>query len=189
LGCALLGAARYFRLRLGRPGTGAAIEGSGAAVLVVPPFVLGAGWFVLLHGRIDVLAIGPIVVVAVNALMALPYVMRGLGPAIARADERHDRLCRSLGIGGWRRFRLIDWPGLRRPLALVFALAMALSVGDLGAIALFGTQDTATLPLLLYQRMGSYRIDEAAAIALVLGALSLGLFAAIERGFGGHERG
>lgn len=189
LGAALLGAARHFRLRLGRDRPAAAIEWSGAAVLVVPPFVLGAGWFVLLHGRIDVLAIGPVVVVAVNALMALPYVIRGLGPAIARADERHDRLCRSLGIQGWRRFRLIDWPALRRPLALVLALAAALSVGDLGAIALFGTQDTATLPLLLYQRMGSYRIDEAAAIALVLGALSLGLFAAIERGIGGREHG
>lgn len=189
LGAALLATARHFRLRLRRDRPAAAIEWSGTAVLVVPPFVLGAGWFVLLHGRIDVFAIGPAVVVAVNALMALPYVMRGLGPAIARADERHDRLCRSLGIRGWRRFSLIDWPMFRRPLALVFALAAALSIGDLGAIALFGTQNTATLPLLLYQRMGSYRIDEAAAIALVLGGLSLGLFAAIERGIGGQARG
>lgn len=193
LGAALLLAARYLRLRLRRPRLAAAIQWPGAVVLVVPPFVLGTGWFVLLRGRGDGFALGQLglglaVVIAVNALMALPYVMRGLGPALAHADERHDRLCQSLGIRGWRRFRLVDWPGLRRPLALALAVAAALSIGDLGAIALFGTQDMTTLPLLLYQRLGSYRIDEAAVIAVLLTALALGLFQLIERGIGGHAQ-
>ena len=54
-------------------------------------------------------------------------------------------------------------------------MATALSLGDLGVIALFGGRESATLPLLLYQRMGAYRMEEAAAIALLLALLCLGV--------------
>ncbi len=50
---------------------------------------------------------------------------------------------------------------------------MALSLGDLGAVALFGSEDMVTLPYLLYSRMGSYRTADAAGLALVLGLLCL----------------
>ena len=62
--------------------------------------------------------------------------------------------------------RLIDWPVLRRPLLTGFAFAMALSLGDLGVIALFGSDAVQTLPYLLLERMGSYRTDDAAGLAL-----------------------
>ncbi len=58
-----------------------------------------------------------------------------------------------------------------------FAFAMALSLGDLGVIALFGSDAVQTLPYLLLSRMGSYRTEDAAGIALLLGALCLGLMA------------
>ena len=61
--------------------------------------------------------LAPVMVVAVNAVMAMPFVVRAIRPAHDAAAERHDRLCRSLGIAGWNRLRLIDWPSLRRPLA------------------------------------------------------------------------
>jgi thiamine transport system permease protein len=49
-------------------------------------------------------------------------------------------------------------------------------------IALFAMPDQATLPLVVYQLMGAYRMEEARAAALVLVALSLGLFLLFERG-------
>ena len=67
------------------------------------------------------------------------------------------------------------------PLGLAFALAMALSLGDLGAASLYGNADFITLPVLLAQRMGAYRTDDAAALALILGLLCLGLMAVAER--------
>ena len=54
-------------------------------------------------------------------------------------------------------------------------------MGDLGVIALFGDAERATLPLKLYQLMGSYRMDQAAAAAVLLLALSLGLFWLFDR--------
>ncbi len=96
-------------------------------------------------------------------------------PAHDAAGERNDRLCAQLGLAGWNRLRLIDWPVLRRPLMTGFAFAMALSLGDLGVIALFGSDSVQTLPYLLLGRMGSYRTDDAAGLALLLGLLCLAL--------------
>ncbi len=48
---------------------------------------------------------------------------------------------------------------------------MALSMGDLGTIALFGSDAVQTLPYLLLQRMGSYRTSDAAGLALILAAI------------------
>ena len=75
---------------------------------------------------------------------------------------------------GLSRIRLVDWPLLRRPFAAAFAVAIALSLGDLGVAAFFGSGNILTLPLLLYQRMGAYRIGGIASVALLLRSLVLG---------------
>ena len=144
-------------------------------VLVVPPIVIGAGWFVAMRHVGDVFAIAPFMVVAVNAVMAMPFVVRAVRPAYDAAAARHDRLAASLGIAGWNRFRLVDWPSIRRPLATGLAFAMALSLGDLGVIALFGSDALKTLPFLLFERMGSYRTADAAGLALFIALLCLSL--------------
>ncbi|HXV30586.1 MAG TPA: thiamine/thiamine pyrophosphate ABC transporter permease ThiP, partial [Sinorhizobium sp.] len=58
-------------------------------------------------------------------------------------------------------------------LFMALSFALALSLGDLGAVALFGSQDLTTLPWLLYSRMGSYRTADAAGLALMLGLICL----------------
>ncbi|MEW9835932.1 ABC transporter permease subunit [Mesorhizobium marinum] len=159
--------------------------GTGAGfVLVVPPIVIGAGWFVLLRHTDLLFAVAPVMVVTVNSVMAMPFVIRAIRPAYDAAGERNDRLCAQLGIAGWNRARLIDWPALRRPVATGLAFAMALSLGDLGVIALFGSDSVQTLPYLLLARMGSYRTEDAAGLALLLGLLCLALVFAADR-FGG----
>lgn len=56
---------------------------------------------------------------------------------------------------------------------MAFSFAMALSLGDLGAVALFGSEEMVTLPFLLYSRMASYRTADAAGLALMLGLVCL----------------
>ncbi|UCI08591.1 thiamine/thiamine pyrophosphate ABC transporter permease [Mesorhizobium sp. B1-1-8] len=183
LSLALIAARRALALRR-RAGTTSLLEhatDTGAGfVLVVPPIVVGAGWFLLLRGVTDVFAVAPVMVVTVNAVMAMPFVIRAVRPAYDAASERHERLCLALGICGWNRLRLIDWPSLRRPLATGFAFAMALSLGDLGVIALFGSDSVQTLPYLLLARMSSYRTADAAGLALLLGLVCLMLVIAAD---------
>ncbi|MBE7184639.1 MAG: thiamine/thiamine pyrophosphate ABC transporter, permease protein [Methylobacterium mesophilicum] len=159
-----------------------ALFGTGTSFgLVVPPVLIGAGWFMALRETGQVFRVAPMMVACVNALMAVPFALRAVRPAFDAAAARHDRLCLSLGIRGLNRLRLVDWPSLRRPLLTALAFGMALSLGDLGVIALFGSDALKTLPYLLFERMGSYRTADAAGLALLLGLLCLTLMLAANR--------
>ncbi|MBB4005503.1 thiamine/thiamine pyrophosphate ABC transporter permease [Aurantimonas endophytica] len=170
-----------------RQGAARGLELAASLVLVISPVVVGAGWFLALRQVTDVFAAAPYVVVATNAAMAVPFAVRILGPALASANAESGRLADSLGLAGLARLRYVDGPAMQAPLGLAFAFALAISLGDLGAVALFGNQDFITLPYLLLQRMGSYRTTDAAGLALILGVLCLGLMLLAERGLAGSR--
>ncbi|WMC10941.1 thiamine/thiamine pyrophosphate ABC transporter permease [Oceanimonas pelagia] len=183
----LLLTSRHLKLREGRRRLAGGLEAGGSVILVLPAVVLSTGLFILLRGVADVFALGPLLVILVNALMAMPYGLRTLQQPMEQVVLRYDRLCASLNVRALDRARLVEWPLLRRPLALALALAVMLSLGDLSAIALFGNQHLQTLPWLLYQQLGSYQMTEAAATALVLLTLNLALFLLIEGVLGGKH--
>ncbi len=187
LALGILLSARHLRVRLGYEQGGQWLQLAGNMILILPPVVLGTGLFLLLRPFADVFALALLLVIVINSLMALPFVVRILDAPVMRAAEQHDRLLQSLGIQGLSRWHNIDWPQLRKPLALAFALSATLSAGDLSAIALFGSEQVTTLPLLLFQRMGSYRLDEAAVTAGLLLLLCLALFLALQRLLGGRH--
>ena len=147
----------------------------GGVLLSVSPVVIGAGWFIALQSIINPLKAAPVLIVAVNALMALPFVLRALSPSWAASRTRHDRLALSLGLTGFTRFMLVERIALRAPITAALAFAAALSLGDLGVVAMFGSDSLQTLPSLLFARLGSYRSDDAAGLALLLMVLCLGL--------------
>lgn len=176
----LLISARHLRIRLLRERSGQGLQLAGNAILILPPVVLGTGLFLVLRPYADVFSIALLLVILINSLMAMPFVIRILDIPVMRAARKHDKLLRSLGVQGVSRWRYIDWPQLRSPLALAFAVSATLSAGDLSAIALFGSEQVTTLPLLLYQRMGSYRLQEAAVTAALLLMLCLFLFVLLQ---------
>ena len=157
------------------------------AAWIVPPAVLATGWFIALRSAASSTGLAAALVIGMNALMALPFAYQTLAPAMAAAARRHDRLCANLGIAGWNRFRRVDLPSLRRPALLGLMMAFIVALGDLTAIALFGSQDLVTLPALIYRQMGSYRFDEAAGTALVLALLVLALVTLAERWSAQHD--
>jgi thiamine transport system permease protein len=180
LALALAASARRLRLA-GRQRAATGFTLPGDLILAVPPLAVSAGLFVILRRVADPFALALPLIVLVNALMALPFAMRQVEPPLMLSAERYGRLADSLGIAGAARMRIVDWPLLSRPLAAALAIAAALSLGDLGVTAFFGSGTVLTLPLLLYERMGAYRMDEAASVALLLALLALGLFLAAQR--------
>lgn len=156
-------------------GTGILLGSIPSLVLLAPPIVLATGWFMALRPFGDPTNFAVPLIIGINMLMALPFVIRVIEPAY-RIHRRHtERLALSLGLRGVSRWRLVDWPGLRRPLLTGLSFAMALSLGDLGAVALFGSGNLVTLPWLVYSRLGSYRSNDADGFALLLGIVCLGL--------------
>ena len=180
LALAIAGLIRQLRPR-SRPRLAGLMSTGGMAILAVPPVALSAGLFVVLRPIADPFSLALPLVVLVNALMALPFALRHVEPPLAVSAERYGRLADSLGIRGSDRLRLVDWPMLRVPAFTAFIVAVALSLGDLGVAAFFGSSDLLTLPLLLHERMGAYRLDEAASLALLLATLVFGLFLLTQR--------
>ncbi|UWQ21765.1 thiamine/thiamine pyrophosphate ABC transporter permease ThiP [Jannaschia sp. W003] len=158
------------------------VEVVGTLAVTASPLVLGVGLYVLILPLANPVRLALPVTAAVNVLLSVPSALRALVPAVRDLDAGYGRLSASLGLRGWTWLRLVALPRLRRPLGYAMGLAAALAAGDLGVIALFARPGDATLPLALYQLMGSYRMGEAKAAALILVALSLGLFWLFERG-------
>ncbi|HEX2134702.1 MAG TPA: thiamine/thiamine pyrophosphate ABC transporter permease ThiP, partial [Microvirga sp.] len=178
---ALATAARDARLAQRRPRAAVVYDSIPALVLALPPFALTAGLFLLIRRVADPAAAGYALLPLMNALAALPFAYRFVAPAVMLAGERYGRLADLLGLEGASRVAVVDWPLLRRPLAAAFAMTAALSFGDFGVIALFGGHQLRTLPYLLYERLGAYRLEEASAVGLVLVLIALSLAYASSR--------
>lgn len=162
---------------------------SGSIIFVMPPLVIGTGLFILLSDHINVFDWAIVIVILINGLMGLPFIIRTLGPAVRQNKMKYNKLSTSLNLSAWQRFKFIDLPLLRKPIGLSAALVTTIAIGDLGVIALFGSPETATLPLLLYQRFAAYQIPQAAVTAAFLLAVSLFMFWLLERVIGGKTRG
>ena len=174
-------AARHARFRLRRKGFALFHAAVPMAALAIPPFALAAGLYVLLRRFIDPALLGWIVVPLINALSALPFVYRLLETPLMVSEDNHGRVAAHLNLAGMSRFWLIDFPVVKRPLLAALALAFALSLGDFGVAALFGGAEFRTLPLLLHERLGSYRLEEAGAIASLLVLIVFGLSGVAEK--------
>ncbi len=161
---------------------GSAIELFALLLLATSPLVIGTGLFVIINPFANPFALALPVTVLVNAALALPLMLRILRPALHRVQQDYGRLAAQLDLRGWVRFRLVTLPQIRPELGFATGLAAALSMGDLGVITLFAPPDTQTLPLLMYRLMGSYRMEAAAAVALVLVLTSFGLFYLCDKG-------
>jgi thiamine transport system permease protein len=168
LALALASAARRRRLVLRSPRIAAFYDFLPDTLLAIPPFALTAGLFLLIQRFGDPSTAGLILLPLINGLAAVPFAYRYVAPHLLTVEERYGRVAASLGVTGWAKLTIMDWPVLKRPLAAGFALSMALSFGDFGIIALFGGTELVTLPYLLYERLGAYRLDEASAIGLVI---------------------
>jgi len=172
--------------RAGKPALAATLRGALILPIAVSPMALGLGCFLILRLALDGMPRAITGIVVLNAIMTVPFAAAILRPAIERARARHDHLCRALGIMGWSRWRLIDWPILRPSIGTALALAAAMALGDLVGIGLFGDARLRNLTLLLYDQLGAYRMGGAAAVAALLMLLIFALYQVIERLVGGR---
>jgi thiamine transport system permease protein len=179
--CVATGLALAMAMTARVPRWSGAMNIASLALLGLPSMALVTGFYIWLRGMADPASLGLVLVPLINGLMALPFAYRLIAPPLALAEARHGRLASSLGLSGWARWRVLDGPAVRGILPAALALSAAFSLGDFGVIALFGGGDLKTLPSLLGQRLGAYRTDEAAALALVLLALVAGLALVAER--------
>lgn len=157
-------------------------ETVGLLGLAASPLVIGTGLFILLFPIANPADLALPVTAVVNAVMALPFALRILVPGLRDILQEYGPLVQSLGMRGWGLWRLLIVPRMRAQIGFAAGLGAAMSMGDLGVIALFADPDHATLPLQMYRLMGAYQMEAAAAAGLLLLVLSLGLFWLFDKG-------
>lgn len=152
------------------------LEGVGLLAIAASPLVIGTGLFIIIFPVAAPQDWALMVTACVNAVMAMPFALRVLIPATQDVCADYGRLSMSLGLSRWTLLRLVILPRIRGPLGFAIGLAAALSMGDLGVVALFAGTQEATLPLQIFRLMGAYKMDAAAGAALLLATLSFGVF-------------
>ena len=158
------------------------IETAATLPLATSGLVLGTGLFLLIQPLVPPTTLALPVTVLVNLALSLPYLYRILLPETRALHADYGRLADSLGLQGWPRLRWLVLPRLARPLGFGAGIAAALSMGDLGVIALFAGERQATLPLVVSQLSGAYRMEAAASAALILVTMSFALFWVFDAG-------
>jgi len=163
-------------------GSASRVEVAGILGLAASPLVIGTGFFVMLNPFVNPQSLALPVTALVNALMALPFALRILVPGAREVARGYGRLALSLDMRGWPYLRHVLLPRLMPRIGFAAGLAAALSMGDLGVIALFADPELATLPLQMYRLMAAYQMETAAGAGLLLLVLSLVLFWAFDAG-------
>jgi len=157
---------------------------SGNLYLAIPSLIMGLGFFLLSQTYEAPLVVwSTIALLSANILMSLPFALAVLAPAMQKTAQRYDKLVFSLNLNPLQRWVYCEYPYLKSSLGYVFALSFCFSLGDLGIIALFGSDEFSTLPWYLYQLMGAYRTSDAAGVALILLAITLTVFILLPRVF------
>tara|TARA_B100000989_G_C19465626_1_gene438149 strand:- start:65 stop:1042 length:978 start_codon:yes stop_codon:yes gene_type:complete len=144
------------------------LELSGNLILILPPILLGTGIFLSLRNIYNIQEIAPYIIIGINSLTVIPFTLRIIGPEYLRVSYMYDKLFLAHNIKGIIRLLKYELPLLKGSFATAFAVAVTLSMGDLGLISLFGSTEIRTLPLYIYQSLGSYRMDNASAGIFVL---------------------
>jgi thiamine transport system permease protein len=161
------------------------ISFSGNLYLAIPSLIMGLGFFLMSQNFEAPLIVWSIVaLITANVLMSLPFALSTINPIMQKTAKRYDKLAFSLNLSTTQRWLYIELPYLKSSLGYIFALSFCFSLGDLGIIALFGSDEFSTLPWYLYQLMGSYRTSDASGVALILLGITLGLFILLPKLFG-----
>jgi len=135
-----------------------------------------------------------VAVILALLFVTLPFVVRAVQPVLMELDDEMEEAAASLGAGNLTIFRRVILPNLTPAILAGVALAFARSVGEFGSLVLITGNlpfDTEVASVFIFGQIESDRVIGAAAVSVVLLAVSLvvllGISVASRRG-ARHER-
>ena len=124
-----------------------------------------------------------------QALVATPFVIRIVTPALRSIDPSLREVAATLGAPPSRGWREIDLPLAGRAFAAAAGFAFAISLGEFGATVFVARAEQPTLPVAIFRflgRPGEQNQGVAAALAVALAALAVGAALLAERAADGR---
>ena len=115
---------------------------------------LGLGYIVALGRPPLNLLTSPLLIPIAHALLAFPFVVRSLLPALRGLDPRLREAARTLGAGPARVLREVDLPLLFPALLVGAVFAFTVSIGEFGAALLLYRPEYPTVPVVIDRFLG-----------------------------------
>ncbi len=145
---------------------------------------LGLGFLIALaHPPLDLRA-SPILLPLAHTLVAFPFVVRSLVPALRSIQPGLRQAASTLGATPGQVVRTIDLPLVGRALLVAATFAFTISLGEFGATSLISRPEYPTIPVVIYRflsRPGSLNYGQALALSTLLMAVTVAGMLAIER--------
>jgi len=152
--------------------------------LATSAVTLGFGFIIALDEPPLDLRASPLLIPIAHTLVALPFVVRSVLPALDSLAPALRESARVLGATPWQVWRHIDLPLVSRALLVGATFAFTISMGEFGASLFIARPGSATIPVVIYRLLGqpgTPNHGQAMAMSVIL-LLSCGLgFALIER--------
>ncbi len=170
-------------------GGGRLLDGLLMLPLGASAVMLGFGFVIAFdEGWLDFRS-APWIVPVVQALVAIPFVVRIVVPTLRAIDPRQREAAALLGASPGRVRREIDLRVGARALAVAAGFAFAISLGEFGATVFLARPDNPTLPVAIFRflgRPGELNVAQAYALAVILMVLAALSVLVVERV--GHRR-
>ena len=141
----------------------------------VSAVVIGLGYLITLTGGFAWLRSSWILVPLVQAMLAIPMVVRVLYPALLAIDHSAREQAMTDGARMRHVFFYIDLALVKPVLKTAIAFSALVSLGEFGAASLLAYGDQSTVPMLMYQliaRPGNQNYGMALAVATILTVLT-----------------
>ncbi len=145
---------------------------------------LGLGFIIALNRPPFDLRASPILVPIAHTLVAFPFVVRSLTPALSSIQPNLRKAAAILGASPGQVFRTVDLPLVGRALIVAATFAFTISLGEFGATALIARPEFPTIPLVIYRfisQPGAINYGQAMALSTILMVVTAGGLIAIER--------
>jgi thiamine transport system permease protein len=89
-----------------------------------------------------------------HTLVAMPFVVRSVLPALRAIPPSLQEAARVLGAPPWKVWRWVDLPLISRGLIVGATFAFTVSMGEFGASVFIARPDTPTMPIVIYRLLG-----------------------------------
>jgi len=145
---------------------------------------LGLGFIISFNRPPLRLLASPWLIPLAHTMVALPFVIRTLQPALASIPDRLRDAASILGASPFRAWLAVDWPIIWRASLAAATFAFTVSLGEFGATALLIRPEYPTIPIAIYRFLsqpGGLNYGQAMSMATILMVLATVGILTIER--------
>lgn len=145
---------------------------------------LGLGYIVALDEPPLNLRTSPLLVILAHTLVALPFVVRSVLPAIRSIQPQLREAAVIMGASPWEVWREVDLPIVARAVLVGAVFAFTVSMGEFGATSLIVRPERPTMPVAIFRflgRPGTVNYGQALAMSTLLMIVCTVGFLVIER--------